>query len=117
MDKARYEWKKEAKKAKEKGEHDAKYGPAGHLARKITARRKHFDLKRKAKDLRIIDLREEKKEGKIGTDHRRWNAKSEKWAAKEAVWDKKWDHRTAKFNARMRKKFSNSVIVIDYTGG
>jgi len=109
MDKARYEWKRKAKKAEEEREHGAKYGPAGHLARKIAARRKHFDLKRKAKDLRIIDRWEDKKKGKIEIEHKEWDAKSEKWAAKEVMWDKKWDHRTAKFNARMRKRFSNSV--------
>ncbi|MDI6640385.1 MAG: hypothetical protein QMD78_06150 [Methanocellales archaeon] len=101
MDQAKYEWIKAVRKARDALREQKRYGDAGHLARKIAARREHFEQKRRATDRNL----EVKKQARISREHSRWDRKSSKWSAKGERWGKRWEHKAAKFNARMARRF------------
>ena len=101
MDQAKYERIKAVRKAKDALRAQKRYGDAGHLARNIATRRSYFERKRKATDRNF----EGKKQARISREHARWGRKSSKWSAKGAKWGKRWEHKAAKFNARMARRF------------
>ena len=99
MDKAKYEWIKKVRKLRDAIRAKRNSGDKSYLARKIAARRKYFTQKREAIDRNF----EGKKQARVGREHGRWNRKSLKWNAKGSKWTGKWEHRAARFNARMAK--------------
>lgn len=99
MDRARYEAIKAAHLARDKAKRKKKMGAVGHLAKKIGVRRKYFAKKRKAVDRNF----EGRKNAKINREHGKWSRKSAKWDSKGVKWGLRWAHKSAKFNASVKK--------------